>query len=150
VVEPEIPGPVHVMEIGVVVDVILTVTKVLLQVIELVTADADKSGIPALAKTCTVDVALQPVLGSMAWSVYTPEAQAVVVKLFIGPHTPPSQLAVAPAGLVTLPDKVTDEDAQVIVWLAPAFTPVGVVVFWIAAIEVLYVQPFAGFKTYKV
>ena len=115
VVEPVIPGPDHNIEIGVEVDDILIGTKVFVQVIELVTGEAVTDGKPALAKTCTVDVVIQPVIGLMACNVNIPADEAVVMKLVAEPLTPPSQLAVVPAGAVALPVKVTDADEHVIV-----------------------------------
>lgn len=76
---------------------------------------------------------IQPVIGLIACSVKIPAEEAVVTKLVAEPLTPPSQLAVVPAGPVTLPVNVTLEDEHVIVWFEPALTPVGAVVFCIAA-----------------
>ena len=51
----------------------------------------------------------------MACNVKIPAEEAVVIKLVAEPLTPPSQLAVVPAGAVALPVKVTDADEHVIV-----------------------------------
>ena len=121
-------GPVHKIEIGVEVEVILIGTNVFVHVIEFVTAFAIALGNPALGVTITVDVELQPVAGFVPTNVNVPADEAVVVKLVEEPLTPPSQVAVVPTGLVYEPVNVTDGAPQVIVLFGPALTPVGAVV----------------------
>lgn len=90
-------------------------TNVFVQVIELVTAAAVTLGKPALGDTCTVELAVQPLVGLVATKVKTPADVALVVNVVVEPLTPPNQLAVVPAGLIKLPDKVTVGVVQVIV-----------------------------------
>ena len=109
VVEPLIPGPAHEMEIGVLVEVILTATVVFVQVLELVTVPNVPVGVPALGATCTVEDAVHPDVGFMAVKVKIPELPTVVVLVL----APLLQFKFDPP--VALPDSVTVGAAQVMV-----------------------------------
>jgi hypothetical protein len=77
-----------------------------------------------------------------------PGAQAVVVKLVAVPHTPPSQMALAPDGDAE-PDKVTELAPHTNVCVLPALAT-GVDKLLVTVATAVLVQPFAGLVTVKV
>ncbi len=88
----------------------LTVTKVFVHVIVLVTGFIVTAGEPALGLTNTVEVVVQPFAGFVAVKVYVPAPLAVVVKLVVDPEIlGPVQLAVTFVGVVALPLNVTTD-----------------------------------------